>query len=114
MKKIIIVFAMVFLLVSTSFVSAVSFQQQKKSIEKISKTEMYNKIVTTLKNKLNVNSTILKIIVTIFVILYTAFIVVPVFILLFLYFIWHCVIGNFLKAVLEKIYLNRHPDVPPW
>lgn len=114
MKKTIIIFAVILLLLSIPFVSAVSVQQQKKSIEKINKTQLYNKIVTTLKNKLNVNITVLQIIVAIFLILYATFVVIPVFILLLVVFVVHCFIWNPLKAIFEVIYLKLHPDVAPW
>ena len=114
MKKTILVFAVALLLMSIPIVSAVSVQQQKKSIEKINKTQLYNKIVTTLKNKLNVNITVLQIIVLIFLTLYTIFVVIPVFILLAVAIVFHCFIWNPLKVIFELIYLELHPDVPPW
>ena len=117
MKKAIIAFTMVFLLMSLSLIPVVSAHQQKESAKQTDKTKViisYNRIKTTLISGINTNSTLVKILVAIFLIWYNLRIAFPVIFLVIAGYIFHCFIWNPLKVLFEVWYLRRHPEVEPW
>ncbi|MCX6664469.1 MAG: hypothetical protein NT038_00170 [Euryarchaeota archaeon] len=110
MKKIIIgaIFVGIILMLVPS-ISAIQY----KTVVDINKSRILDKIKTinidVLKEKLQ-NTDEPRFLAYVI----AAIIIISIYTGAFLYFIFHCLIGNFIKVLFEVIYLKLHPDVDPW
>lgn len=102
MKKTIIAFAIILLVISIPLVSAV--EQKESLIKRTEKIGIY-KIIQMLKNKALDNPSFVKIILTIIYLIGFFILLVGLTFFLLAWFVLHCLIINPIRAIIE--YLNQ-------